>query len=253
MAVTRAYALARQVPHVDYRDDIGRDLVLPSRYAAVNAQPLKAVAFDLDGTVTDSLHACVVALQEALAAIDVTAPLEVLRPTVGLPLVTSVPLLLAELGAADVNVRDVIAAYEVCYPRVSRKHTVVVDGFKAVLGELSQSFPLAIVTSKATSTALDVLEHSDLGSLFCVVVGSDRTSALKPDPAPLLEACRMLGVSPESTALVGDATVDMQMARAAGALAIGVDWGAANLADLLDAGASEVVSDLATLREILSH
>ncbi len=215
------------------------------------AQLIRAVAFDLDGTVTNSLGSCVIALQEALAATGVDAPpREVLYPTIGLPLMTSVPYLLAELGVVDVDVHDVIAAYETCYPRVSREYTVVVSNVEVVLRVLNQSCPLAIVTSKATDTAMDVLEHSNLGSFFSVVVGSDRARALKPDPAPLLEACRLLGVAPESTAMVGDASVDMAMARAAGAFAIGVDWGAASVTELMKAGASKVVSDPLTLCEI---
>ncbi len=233
--------------------DMRQDYFAVQGHPVVTAQRVRAVAFDLDGTVTDSLDSCLIALQEALITVGVTPPSrDVLRPTVGLPLVTSVPFLFAGLGVSGIAVQDVVAEYEACYPRVSREHTVVVEGFEAVLRELSQNFPLAIVTSKATSTALDVLEHSGLGSLFSVVVGSDRTRALKPDPAPLLEACDILGVDPKSTALVGDANVDMEMACAAGALALGVDWGAASVGELLSAGASEVVSHPSMLREILS-
>ncbi len=210
-----------------------------------------AVAFDMDGTVTDSLMTCLISLQLALTTAGVSTPtLDSLRPIVALPLVTSVPDLLAEHNAHGVDVQQVLDAHAECFVRVAREHTVAIDGIDAVLGALHRQVPLAIVTSQYTAVAADVLEHTALGQYFSVIVGSDVTANRKPHAAPLLEACRRLSVDPEKVVVVGDADVDMMMACTAGAFAVGVDWGVSSAQQLIASGANTVVSTPGVLEEL---
>jgi phosphoglycolate phosphatase len=132
--------------------------------------------------------------------------------------------------------------YTAAYPEISRRHTSLVPGMAELLQHLSQDHALGIVTSKYTETAADVLDHFGLSSCFVSVVGSDLTVALKPEAAPLVALCEVLGVSPTDVVMFGDASVDMKMASAAGAVGIGVTWGTASAEELWEAGASEVIS-----------
>lgn len=220
--------------------------------SAADRRVITAVAFDLDGTITDSLECCLFALQSALTSVGVAPPsIDALRPTAGLPLMTSVPPMLSEASANEVDVWEVIRAYESCYPELSRKHTVVINGVAEVLVRLSEQVPLVVVTSKATATALDVLDHTNLSQFFSAVVGSDRASALKPNSEPLIEVCGLIDVAPRHVAMIGDADVDMIMARAAGSFALGVDWGAASSSELEDAGAHCVVTSPSGVLDVL--
>jgi phosphoglycolate phosphatase len=72
----------------------------------------------------------------------------------------------------------------------------------------------------------------------------------KPHPAMVTECCDETGMQPADTLVIGDAIYDMQMAKAAGATAIGVSWGYASVTELKEAGADVIVSHPS---EILAH
>lgn len=84
-----------------------------------------------------------------------------------------------------------------------------------------------------------------------VVVGMEDTPLHKPDPAPLLLGARRLGVDPGRCVYVGDATVDVRAAHAAGMASVAVTWGAGSRSELSAAGAGQVVDDVAALRAVL--
>jgi pyrophosphatase PpaX len=84
-----------------------------------------------------------------------------------------------------------------------------------------------------------------------VVAGQDEVTHHKPHPEPLLYAARQLGVSPADCVYVGDATVDVEAARAAGMGAVAVTWGAGEPALLSAAAPDSVVDDMAGLRGVL--
>ena len=84
---------------------------------------------------------------------------------------------------------------------------------------------LAIVTNKLSAVARQVLIHFGLDTYFPVLVGGADVAAGKPDPAPLLEACRRLNVAPTRCIMVGDSVNDVRAARAAGMRVIAVTYG----------------------------
>jgi phosphoglycolate phosphatase len=106
---------------------------------------------------------------------------------------------------------------------------------------------LGLVTAGERSVAVPQLARLGLAGLFVVEVFGDDHPTHKPDPAPLRAALRDLGLAdrPGAAAYVGDFTDDMRMARAAGTRAIGVASVLADPAELLAAGAHEVVPSVA--------
>ena len=96
----------------------------------------------------------------------------------------------------------------------------------SVLDELkTRGHRLGIVTAKRLATVELAFAQIPIEHLFDVVVGGDETDTHKPDPAPLRLALERLAAAPEDAVYVGDSPFDMQAARAAGLLAIGVSWG----------------------------
>ena len=84
---------------------------------------------------------------------------------------------------------------------------------------------MGIVTSSPPITTDLTLDALGLTDLFDLVVSEDNSLAPKPDPAYLLKAMEILGVTPEQTIYIGDLPSDLQAAKAAGCQKIGVRWG----------------------------
>jgi len=91
-------------------------------------------------------------------------------------------------------------------------------------------------------TALGMADHIDL------IVGSDSTPRMKPDPAPIHLALERLEVSPERTVMVGDTVDDILSAKAAGVISCGVSYGFGQREDLKDAGAEIIIDSFSDLR-----
>jgi phosphoglycolate phosphatase len=106
---------------------------------------------------------------------------------------------------------------------------------------------LGLVTAGERSVAAPQLARLGLAGRFDVEVFGDDHPTHKPDPAPLRAALAALGLAdrPAAATYVGDFTVDMRMARSAGTRAVGVASAWADPAELLAAGAHEVVASVA--------
>ena len=110
---------------------------------------------------------------------------------------------------------------------------------------------LGVVTSKGEEEAEKVFFDLGLGDAVETIVGDDDARPLKPDPAPVLEACRRLGVPVARACMVGDTRFDIEAARRAGAFAIGVLWGNGPRESLLEAGAQALVRDVNELGSVI--
>lgn len=125
------------------------------------------------------------------------------------------------------------------------------EDFAAVAGSiemvrlLGERYPLAVVTSRGREEAAAFLNQYGLDGLFRVVVTRDDTDRLKPHPMPVRAAARQLAVPVEACVMVGDTGVDVRAAKAAGALAVGVLCGFGEENDLQ--GADLVIPSTAQL------
>ncbi|PIP02875.1 MAG: phosphoglycolate phosphatase [Zetaproteobacteria bacterium CG12_big_fil_rev_8_21_14_0_65_54_13] len=118
------------------------------------------------------------------------------------------------------------------------------DGAETLLRWLqSNAIPCAIVTSKSQSRAEAQLHVLGWTDLLQAVVGKIDGRAEKPDPAPLLLACEMLGIAAEHTVMVGDGIADMKAANRAGSRALGLCDGF-TAAELTEAGADSCFESL---------
>jgi predicted PurR-regulated permease PerM/phosphoglycolate phosphatase-like HAD superfamily hydrolase len=122
----------------------------------------------------------------------------------------------------------------------TRAEFVTVDGSLETLWTLwRRGYPLALVTSRDHLDAEAFLAQYQLDSLFRAVISRDHARRLKPHPMPLQLAAKRLGVTPKQCVMVGDTSVDIRSAKAAGALAVGVLCGFGDRNDL--AGADLVI------------
>jgi len=203
------------------------------------------VVFDCDGTLVDSQHAIIAAVQSTFAAHDMPVPAEDdIRRIVGL----SVPEALGQLlGESETHDLDALAAHfkESFYRRRVQQgggFEPLYPGIAEALEALAQSGHLmAMATGKSQRGATATLAHHGLAHHFVSVQTADRHPS-KPHPAMLQAAIAEAGAAPEQTLLVGDTSYDMIMAREAGTRALGVAWGYHPAAELEAAGAEAVAS-----------
>lgn len=185
-----------------------------------------AVLFDLDGTLLDTAGDLVAALNTILDE-DGRPPmqLDTFRPWVsqgGLTLVSMAYGLPRESEEAQALWQRYLVAYE---SDISR-HSCLFDGLEGILAGLeSGSRPWGIVTNKPTYLTDRLLRELGMRDRPACMVCSDTAPRSKPWPDPVLLACEIMGVSPESALMVGDDERDVVSARAAGADAVVAAWG----------------------------
>jgi phosphoglycolate phosphatase len=176
----------------------------------------KAIVFDFDLTLADSLLGFVESHATASRAIGLTPPsLEAIGPTLGTPL----PEVFLRLhGAANADRTDeYLRVYHQRADEVMTGLTSWLDGAPETLRSLhARAMKLGIVSQKLRYRVEDVLHRDGMAGLFGAVIGGDDVEALKPDPAGLLLATERLGVAPGASLYIGDTTIDAETARRAG-------------------------------------
>jgi len=191
----------------------------------VSASGLQAVLFDLDGTLVDS-------------APDLVGTLNDIRRDHGLePLSYEVLRHHASRGAlgllaAGMPEFDADAAAALRDEFIDRYRSRLwqdshgFDGMEDALEALSSAgLKLGIVTNKIESLARPLIEQAGWLHLFPALVGGDSTPRPKPDPGPVIEACRLLQVAPADCVMVGDDERDVRAGRSAGAGTAVALWG----------------------------
>jgi phosphoglycolate phosphatase len=217
---------------------------------------LKLIVFDCDGTLVDSQHMIVAAMEQAFAGFALPPPGrgEVLS-VVGLSLEEAVGRL-APAGRR-VDVPALADAYKQAFGELRRGKAhaePLYPGIREVLLALADQpdVVLGVATGKSRRGLAAVLEREGLTGLFATLQTAD-THPSKPDPAMLLAAIGETGAEAHRTVMIGDTTYDIEMAIGAGTRGIGVAWGYHPVADLEAAGAHSIVEDSRRLQDHLGR
>jgi phosphoglycolate phosphatase len=187
---------------------------------------VRAVVFDLDGTLIDSVPDIAAALNRCLANEGRVALTE--RGVAKLVGGGARELVARALGdATPATVVDrVLTDFVALYEAAPVAHTRLYPHARELLDTLrAAGVPLAICTNKPQLLTNLILDRLDLASYFAVVWGGMPGRALKPDAACLRTVCDDLGVTPAETLMVGDSHTDINAALAAGCPSIVVAHG----------------------------
>ncbi|MFM0639410.1 phosphoglycolate phosphatase [Paraburkholderia metrosideri] len=215
----------------------------------------KAVLVDLDGTMIDTAPDIVEAVSRMLDEFG-TAPLPF--ATVSGFIGKGVPnLVRRSLEAAgldpQVDAEHALTVFHRHYAQTNGRLGRVFPHVAAGLGELQRrGYRLACVTNKPKALAAPLLLMTGLASYLDVLVAGDSIARMKPDPAPLWHACRLLDVEPENSVLVGDSPVDVTAARAAGLPVFIVSYGYAGPDGSAALGCDGRIDSLAAMPAILA-
>jgi pyrophosphatase PpaX len=184
---------------------------------------LKAVLFDLDGTLIDSIGLIVDAMHHAFDGFTGTVPADsAWMAGIGTPLYKQLALYARSAEELDV-LREKYRAFQfIHHDNVIKQY----PGTSAVLENLhARGLVMGIVTSKGNELAQRGLDLTGLAKFMPVVIGADSVTKHKPEPEPVLLALEQLGVRADEALMVGDSPHDISSGNAAGVRTVGALWG----------------------------
>jgi phosphoglycolate phosphatase len=204
---------------------------------------------DLDGTLADTIPDLAEAANMMLRELGrPKLEPELIRTFVG----KGIPRLVERVLAGNLEGRvdggrlaHALQIYERCYAEVNGRHTVIFPGVREGLRQLqAMRLPLACVTNKAERFTLALLDQLQLASSFEQVIAGDTLPQKKPDPEPLLHACRGFGIVPGDMLMIGDSANDVEAARSAGCPVFCVDYGYNEGRDVRELDVDAIVASL---------
>ena len=203
---------------------------------------IRAVLFDLDGTLADTLADLASATNWALQQVGCPpCTVDSYRYKVG-------------DGAREMCERALPADKQVLTDQVLKLMRLHYDehcfdltrlnpGIADLISALTQRrLSLAVLSNKPDEFTKRVIAHYFQPSPFAIVRGQLPNVPLKPDPTAALQIAQELGIQPAHWLYLGDTNTDMHTARAAGMRPIGVLWGFRDRAELLGSGAQHIVA-----------
>ncbi|MBQ7255886.1 MAG: HAD family hydrolase [Oscillospiraceae bacterium] len=216
----------------------------------MNFQKVRAVLFDLDGTLLDTIHDIGACLNEAMNRYGYPErQIEEFKQIVGHGARTLVRDALPE-GVADPEIDKVWHEYVLHYRANCARYTKVYPGVPEFLAYLKQrGLKIGVITNKTQPTAEKIMAAYLPDAGFEILWGNNGERPLKPSLESAELACKTMGVTPEQVLFVGDGDTDMEFASKAGFLACGITWGYRPRQTLIDYGADFLVDSMAELHE----
>ena len=214
--------------------------------------PFRLYVFDCDGTLVDSQHNIVAAMAAAWQRHDFPAPAAAdVRRIVGLTLEVAIARLLPRENDATHRklantYRDIVHDLRANNVQGVNEEPLFPGVRELIVGLSAPEMFLGVATGKNLRGLEHTLEVHGLRERVHTLQTADRCRS-KPHPEMVLKAMAETGVNAHETVVIGDTSFDMEMARAAGAVAIGVSWGYHEIADLRQAGAHAIIGQPAEL------
>jgi phosphoglycolate phosphatase len=215
----------------------------------------QAVIFDLDGTLLDTIEDIAGATNRALEARGL-APFGVEETKLlvgdGIEEMVRRTFALRGIGTlSDADVAVIIQDYRREYQSCWRSHSRPYPGVPELLAELARRHVKTAVLSNKSHTFTTLMTAELLAdSRFDSVRGAIPGVPLKPDPASALSIAGELGVEPAACIFLGDTSVDMKTATAAGMFPVGALWGFRTAEELRESGAAALI---ASPRKLLDY
>ena len=192
--------------------------------AAKRFPAVRALIFDLDGTLIDSKRDLIHSVNAMLE--------EMRRPQLAAETISGyighgAPQLVARaLGgtAKEEELKHALQFFLAYYEDHKMDNTCAYPEVRETLEQLKH-LPMAVLTNKPTRISVRILNSLGLANYFRVIYGGNSFETKKPDPLGAKTILQEFGVSARETLLVGDSEVDVQTARNAGILAVAVNYG----------------------------
>lgn len=213
----------------------------------------KAIVFDLDGTLTDTLSDLKNSVNHALGEFGFPErSLDEIRSFVGSGVRRLIYLSVPE-NTPDETAERCLSVFKEYYKNHACVETKPYDGIIDMLKRLkAENIKTAVVTNKMHEAAVDIVKLFFDG-LVDVTIGQSDGAAQKPQPQSVFLALEKLGVSKENALYVGDSEVDCQTAKNAGIPCVGVTWGFRSREILAENGADFIVDSPNEIFDVLTN
>ena len=216
---------------------------------------IKAVIWDLDGTLLNTLDDLAASTNAALLKNDLPQrTTDEVRRFVGNGVRRLIEQAVPEQGEKHPKFQQVLDDFVAHYGAHSRDNTRPYDGIMEALEQLTEMGAMHAIVSNKIDFAVKALSQDYFPGRMKSAVGDDPSRRKKPAPDSVLEAMRQMNVTAEECVYVGDSDVDVITARNAGIPCVAVTWGFRDEQCLKDAGAEyiahtaeELVSAIASL------
>jgi phosphoglycolate phosphatase len=207
----------------------------------------KAVLFDMDGTLLDTLQDLTDSVNELLENHCYPArSMDCVRESVGNGARALLKKTLPE-NVRENELETLIQEYFGIYQKNMNNHTRPFPGVMDVLQYLRQNNVRTAIISNKPDPAVVTLSKNLFGSLIDYTMGEREGIPRKPDPAGAHMALERLDVAASGAMYVGDLAVDIKTAKNAGVRSVGVTWGFRGADELAAAGADHIISDIREL------
>ena len=213
----------------------------------------RAIIFDLDGTLLDTLEDLADSANEALQAsgFDVH-PTLAYNTFVGDGMHVLISRILPEDRRDEATLNQVLADYRLAYDRRWAAKTKPYPGVPELLRELNaRGVPISVLSNKPQYFTELCVRHHLPDFTFRPLFGQRDHVVRKPDPAGAVEIARELGLETSDVLFVGDTRTDMETAVAAGMIPVGVSWGFRPVSELLEFGAVHIIHHPAELLNLV--
>ncbi len=188
--------------------------------------PVRALIFDLDGTLIDSKRDLIHSVNAMLGEMGRE---KLNEETISGYIGHGAPVLVSRaLGAnaKEEELRRGLEFFLAYYEEHKLDTTCAYSGVSDALVELSRKqVPMAVLTNKPVKISVSILEALGLARYFRVIYGGNSFETKKPDPFGAMKILKEFGAAPREAMVVGDSEVDVRTARNAGVIAVAVNYG----------------------------
>lgn len=214
----------------------------------------KLVIFDLDGTLSDSIHSIKYCTDRALAPLGM-GPFseEEYKYFVGDGAANLIKRALAAAGDVEnINFEEVFARYKELFAVDCMYEVKPYDGIKELLQALKdKGVKLAVLSNKPHAETIRVIEYLFGKDVFDVLHGQIEGVPIKPDPAGAFRIMEQLEINAENVLYLGDTATDMKTGKGAGLFTIGALWGFRKREELEESHADAIIGHPMELLEYL--
>ncbi len=223
----------------------------------IDLERVKAICFDIDGTLNDTDN------QFVLKLVRLFSPMGLLIGNQAVHRIARKFVMVTEgpgnwlYNFADrigwdekiINLGDKF--YELGMGELADPY-ILIDGVREMLVKLRYSYPLSLISVRGNKSTLRFLFQFELLPFFTAVATGQTCTHTKPYPDPILWAAENMGVHASACLMVGDTVVDILAGKKAGAQTVGVLCGFGEEKELIRAGADQIIQDTPDLLKLLS-
>ncbi|MDY0232138.1 MAG: HAD-IA family hydrolase [Candidatus Saccharicenans sp.] len=213
----------------------------------------QGVIFDLDGTLLDTIEDITWTLNLVMARHGFRQySKEECKKMVGDGMEELLKRAVPEIAGDEEAIKNLIQEYRQEYARTWKEHSRPYPGIPETLKSLKEADLKLAVLSNKSHEFTELMTKELLPFEFEVISGARPGQPVKPDPEPAFQVLRALELRPQEAIYVGDTSVDMKTAKAAGMFAAGALWGFRKAEELLRSGANILLKKPSDLLEVIS-